>query len=152
MKKEQMSDYQRKLMDKVEKLLLTLEDKKNYVLHYKNLQFYLEQGMKLTCMHRALEFEQKRWIEPYIWMIWNSERGQPATRFSAKQWKTCKTVLTFRSRAATREKNFVASPLYSRHIIFTKYMVRIDMHDSRLLLNKPVYVGLTIQDNSKIVM
>ena len=29
------------------KLVFTLQDTKNYVLHYKNLQFYLNQGIKL---------------------------------------------------------------------------------------------------------
>ena len=33
--------------DKTEKLLLTLRDKKNYVLHYRNLQLYLSLGMRL---------------------------------------------------------------------------------------------------------
>ena len=50
------------------KLLLTLEDKNNYVVHYGNLQFHISQGMKLKQVHRALEFEQERWMEPYIWM------------------------------------------------------------------------------------
>ena len=62
---------------KDERLLLTLEDKKNYVLHYRNLQFYLEQGMKLTRVHRDLEFEKKRWMEPYIRM--NTEFRKKAT-------------------------------------------------------------------------
>ena len=42
--------------------------------------------------------------------------------------------------------------MYSRHVIFTKDMVGIDMHKSRLLLNKPVYVGMMILDNCKIAM
>lgn len=36
------------------KLVLTLQDTKNYVLHYKNLQFYLNQGIKLKKVHRVL--------------------------------------------------------------------------------------------------
>ena len=49
-----MSEYQRRLMadlglepPKTEKLVLTLEDKEKYVVHYKNLQFYLSLGMRL---------------------------------------------------------------------------------------------------------
>ena len=74
-KKECMSDYQKRLMKDLdlkppdsEKLLLTLEDKSNYVVHYRNLQFYLKQGMKLKRVHRVLEFEQECWMEPYIRM------------------------------------------------------------------------------------
>ena len=71
--KERMSDYQKRLMKDLElkapdykKLLLTLEEKKNYVVHYRNLQFYLKMGMKLKRVHRVLEFEQECWMEPYI--------------------------------------------------------------------------------------
>ena len=60
-----MSDYHKRLMKDLElkpldseKLLLTLEDKSNYVVHYRNLQFYLKQGMKLKRVHRVLEFEK----------------------------------------------------------------------------------------------
>ena len=46
------SPYQRALLgdqseDRTEKLLLTLKDKKHYVLHYQNLRRYLERGIKL---------------------------------------------------------------------------------------------------------
>ena len=74
-KKELMLDYQKSLIQDLDlappdskKLLLTLEDKKNYVVHYRNLQFYLKQGVKLKRVHRVLEFEQERWMEPYIRM------------------------------------------------------------------------------------
>ena len=49
-------------------------------------------------------------------------------------------------------RKLVASPLYSRHAMFSNDLVGIDMCKSRLLLNKPVYKGMTILDNSKILM
>ena len=55
-------------MSNTEKLVLTLEDKEKYVVHYKNLQFYLSQGMQLKKMHRVIEFNQEPWMEPYITM------------------------------------------------------------------------------------
>ena len=60
-KKESMSEYQKRFMKDLDikppesnKLLLTLEDKKDYVMHYRNLQFYLKQGMKLKRVKRVL--------------------------------------------------------------------------------------------------
>ena len=57
---EQMSEYQRQLMADLdlsvlntEKLVLTLEDKEKCMVHYKNLQFYLSQGMHLKKVHRG---------------------------------------------------------------------------------------------------
>ena len=74
-KKEWMSPYQRRLIKDLdlsppdsEKLLLTLQDKNNYVVHYRNLQFYLKQGMKLKRVHRVLEFGQECWMKSYIRM------------------------------------------------------------------------------------
>jgi len=53
---------------KSKKLVQTLEDIKNYVVHHRNLQFYLKQGMRLKKVHSAIEFEQERLMEPYIRM------------------------------------------------------------------------------------
>ena len=41
-----------------EKLVPNLKDKRNYVLHYRNLQQYMRLGLKLIRIHRALAFEQ----------------------------------------------------------------------------------------------
>jgi len=38
------------------KLLLTLENKNNYVVHNRYLHFYLKQGMKVKRVHRVLKF------------------------------------------------------------------------------------------------
>ena len=51
---------------KSEKLVVTLEDRNNYVVHIKNLKLYLKLGMKLNKVHRVLTFRQSAFIEPYV--------------------------------------------------------------------------------------
>ena len=43
----------------VKKLEPNLMNKNNHVIHHKNLQQYLELGMKLKKIHRVLKFKQK---------------------------------------------------------------------------------------------
>ena len=50
----------------VAKLIPTLSSKKNYVLHYRNLQLYLSLGLKLRKVHRVVEFDQSPWLGQYI--------------------------------------------------------------------------------------
>ena len=65
--KELLSDYQKELGDELgvkyggKKLCLTLQDKKEYVLHYRNLKQYLDLGLKLKKVHKVLEFDQSAW-------------------------------------------------------------------------------------------
>ena len=50
------------------KLVPNLMAKKNYVVYYRNLKFYLEHGMRLTKVKRVTAFTQTPWMEPYISM------------------------------------------------------------------------------------
>ena len=68
-----MSKYCKKIAEKYEikfgnvKILIpNLGNKTNYVVHYRNLQLYLYLGMKLTKIHRVLEFKQPDRMEKYI--------------------------------------------------------------------------------------
>ena len=70
--KDQMSPYQQKLIDELgtsfnyKKLVPNLMNKSRYVLHYRNLQLYLSLGMKITKVHKVLQFNQSPWMQPYI--------------------------------------------------------------------------------------
>ena len=68
-----LSDYCKKIPEKynisiglVSKLIPTLRDKKEYVLHYRNLQLYLDLGFKIKKVHRVLKFDQSPWLKQYI--------------------------------------------------------------------------------------
>ena len=50
---------------RVNKLVPNLGNKSKCVVHYINLQLYLSLGMKLTKVHRILEFKQSDWLKKY---------------------------------------------------------------------------------------
>ena len=171
-KKELMSEYQHELLDvgvassEVEKLVPNLYNKNSYVLHYRNLQLYLSLGMKLTKVRRALRFQQSRWMEPYIRL--NTELRKKATSdFEKDLFKLMnnsvfgKTMENLRKRVDVklvradeydRLRRLIASPSYARANIFDNNLTAIQMHKSRLLLNRPVYVGMSVLDLSKRLM
>ena len=49
----------------VNKLVPDLGDKSKYVVHYRNLQFYLLLGKKLTKVHRILKVQQSEWLKKF---------------------------------------------------------------------------------------
>ena len=80
---DMLSDYCREIKNKfkissgnVNKLIPTLSDKKNYVLHEENLKLYLSLGLKLKKIHRVLEFSEKPWLKQYI--DFNTEKRKDA--------------------------------------------------------------------------
>ena len=49
----------------VKKLIPNVGDKVKYVVHYKNLQYYLSLGIKLVKIHKILKFKQSNWLKKY---------------------------------------------------------------------------------------
>jgi len=50
----------------VPKLVPNLYNKSKYVIHYRNLKQYLQYGLVLQDIHRAICFQQSNWLETYI--------------------------------------------------------------------------------------
>ena len=66
----------------VNKLIPNLMPKKNYVAHYRNLKYYLLNGLILKKVNRILEFKQSNWMKPYI--DFNPQRRKEATNEADK--------------------------------------------------------------------
>ena len=105
-------------------------------------------------------------MEPYIMMNTEFRKGAKSD-FEKNFYKLMnnsvfgKTMENLRNRvdirivrSAERDKirKLIASPLYRSHRFFSNDLAGVDMRKSRLQLDKPVYMGMTILDNSKLLM
>ncbi|MEW8333911.1 MAG: hypothetical protein AB2692_23475 [Candidatus Thiodiazotropha sp.] len=105
-------------------------------------------------------------MEPYIRM--NTELRKKATSdFEKDVYKLAnnsvfgKTMENLRKRVdvklvrANEEdklRRLIASPAFARANIFDDDLAAVQMHKSRLVLNRPIYVGMSILDLSKTLM
>ena len=51
-----------------------------------------------------------------------------------------------------RRNNLVLEPNYHTRKFFTEYLVAIQMKKTQILMNKPAYLGLSIQELSEILL
>ena len=117
--------------------------------------------MKLTKIHRVLEFKQSGWMKKYI--NFNTEkRMNAANDFEKDFFKLMmnsvygKTMENIRKRINVRLVNnakdfskYTSKPTYITHKIFGKDYAAIHEIKPVLILNKPIYVGFTFLDLSK---
>ena len=72
--KNNLSEYQKYLNNKLnikynekdKKLILDLSTKKNYKVYYKNLEYYMQLGIKVDKVHKILTFDEKPFLKEYI--------------------------------------------------------------------------------------
>ena len=58
-------------INKCPKLVCSTENKENYVVHIRALKQALNHGLKLTKVHRTIQFDLEAWLKPYIDIILN---------------------------------------------------------------------------------
>ena len=169
--KDMLSPYCKKIADKyeisiglVQKLIPTLSKKEKYVLHNQNLQLYLDLGLKVTKVHRVLEFNQSPWLKQYI--DFNTEKRTNAKNAFEKDFFKLmnnsvfgKTMENIRKRVDVRlvtdEKKllkYASKPTYVSSKIFNENLVAVHKIKETLTLNRPAYVGMCILDLSKTLM
>ena len=111
----ELKEQNRLLSSNVKKLLQTLIDKKNYVLHYKLLKLYVSLGLIVAKVHRVLQFKQANWLAPYITL--NSNKRQAASnKFEENFYKLM--TMQYMVRIANRNADEVSLSLHEMLIKF----------------------------------
>ena len=176
----EISDYSRDFLKqhnnnlgKDEKLILDLYDKKEYIVHYDILKYYISLGIKVTKIHSIISFNHKAWLKPYI--DFNTEMRKHAKNdFEKDFWKLmnnsfygktmenisnrCMVELTNNSkdlkRLASRDNfkdiiDFDNRELNEENDYSFKAVL---INYKSMYFNKPIYLGMCVLDYSKLVM
>ena len=147
--------------EKTKKLILNLNDKSKYVVHIRTLQFYLKHGLKLKKIHRAIKFEQKEILKPYI--EFNAEKRKNARNdFEKDIFKLLNNAVFGKTMEDKRkhldfeivsdERRFmkcVNNPSFKHSHIINENLVGVEKQKPKLKLDKPIFIGMSILDLSK---
>ena len=145
------------------KLIPHLSEHKNYVIHYRNLKFLAELGVEVTKLHKTMSFKQKPWLKQYI--DFNTQKRTLAKNEFEKDFfklmnnavfgKTMENVKNrVDLRIATTEERAIrhfTKPTYKNSEYFNG-LYMIEHFKKKIVYDKPIYVGTSILDLSKVCM
>ena len=151
-------------VNKCKKLVCNLFNKKKYVVHINALKQALNHGLKLKKIHRVIEFNQEAWLKPYIDM--NTELRKVTKNDFEKDLfklmnnsvfgKTMENIRKHRDiKLVTTDKKrskLVSEPNYHTFNLIFEDLSIIEMKKTKVKMNKPIYLGLSILEISKTLM
>ena len=152
------------IINNSKKLVCNLNYKKNYIVHINVLKPALDQGLNLKKVHRIIEFEQEAWLKEYIDV--NTKLRKKTTNDFEKDFfklmnnavfgKTMENVRKHRDiKLVKTDKNrnkLVSEPNFHTMKLIDHNLAIIEMRKVKVKMNKPIYLGLSILDISKITM
>ena len=141
-----------------------LFNKKKYVVHINALKQALNHGLKFKKIHRVIEFNQKAWLKPYIDM--NTGLRKAAKNDFEKDLfklmnnsvfrKTMENIRKHRDiKLVTTDKKrskLVSEPNYHTINLISEDLSIIKTKKTKVKMNKPIYLGLSILEISKTLM
>ena len=143
-------------IDKCKKLVCDLHNKKKYIVHIMSLKQALNNGLKLKRVHRIIELSQKAWLKSYIDMntelikLAKDDFGKDLFKLmnNAVFGKTMGNIRKHRDiKLVTINKKrnkLVSEPNYHMINYISEDLSIIEMNKTRVKMNKPIYLGLSI--------
>ena len=145
----------------IEKLCTSFKDKKNYPINYRLLKLYIQLGLEIT-VKRVLQYDQSNFMASYI-MKNTNERKASKNEFEKDFFKlmsnSCygKTMENVRNRInfklVSSEKEAVSCRnKKQKFTIFNQNLVGVHLLKTEVKLNKPIFIGQCVLDESKYTM
>ena len=172
--KKDISDYQKKILkDNInpfictEKLLCNFHKKKNYILHYLTLQFYLKMpGFKIKQINYIIKFKQAKYLKDYV--EYNHQNRIESTNENDKSIYKLLINSLFGPTLLNKEKyssniklyndedyekvlKIVSNDRFKEYESIDENNALINVEKQCIKLDTPAYIGSTILDLSKIV-
>ena len=152
-----------KFNNKSTKLVPHLMDKIRYCIHYRNLKYVVGLGLEVKKVHNIISFKQKRWLKEYIDL--NTEKRKQAKNDFEKDFfklmnNSCfgKTMENVKNRVElylTVEEEKATKWFSKIHFKTAKEfesLYLIEMFKKEIVYDKPIYVGTSVLDLSKLHM
>ena len=143
------------------KLCSTLKNKEKYVIHYRNLQTCLRQGLLLKKIHRGIKFTQSHYLKKYIDKC-TRLRINAVSKFEKDMYKLMMNSVYgkflqdnrkhFDVKICTDAKmltKHLGSPLYKGHRIIDEKITAVYLNKSSIFMDRLYATGFSILDLSK---
>ena len=170
---DMLSDYQKYLNDKLnikynvkdKKLILDLLPKKNYKVYYKNLEYYIKLGLKVTKVHRILTFDEKPFLKEYIDL--NTElRKQSKNDLEKDLFKLMNNAIFGKSMENVLNRSniklinnnpeklskLIKQPNFQNAYKISNRLCMVESKPIKTVFNKPIYMRACILETSKLHM
>ena len=167
---ENFSDYMKEIRPdtyiQTSKLICDWSDKKNYLVHYRMLKFYIRHGLVVDKVHTIISFKQSRWLEKYI-NFDTLKRNQAVNDFEKDFYKLLNNAFYGKTMENVRNRlkiKFIKKDDYREIIKQQSKLTFNGIHKSyencdsytfkqnEVLMDKPIYLGFSVLELSKLLM
>ena len=148
------------------KIICNWSGKKNYLIHYRILKFYVRHGMIVDKVHEIISFKQNKWLEKYI-NFKTEKRNQAVDDFEKDFYKVLNNAFHGKNMENMRNRIkliFIKKDDTDKNIKQQWNLTFNGIHESyencdsysfkqnEVYMDKPIYLGFSVLEFSNLLM